>query len=297
VPLSQGVTSITRKPFGSVRGYTMACWDAKRMEHLPLPRAVGPYTVVRTTKRFNTTAVAMQFGTFQVLSSDGMKWTDTVALGDGNVSFAINEPLNCYSRGVRLQPGSTGFTCVPSAISVNIINPNALQTTNGVVYAGILNVQAPFNNESVTWQQKWEEMIEYQSPRLMSAGKLALRGVQMDSYPLNMSALSDFLPLLPVGDGTITYNSTAPHSKGFAPMFVYNPNGIPLEYLITVEWRVRFDLSNPASGSHSHHPIASDSQWDSMMKRAVSLGHGVKDMVETIASIGTTVRGAQALMM
>jgi len=70
---------------------------------------------------------------------------------------------------------------------------------------------------------------------------------------------------------------------------IYNPGGATLELLITVEYRVRFDLDHPASASHKYHPIASDSTWDKMTRGAVALGNGVMDIADVVANTGMAV--------
>jgi hypothetical protein len=169
------------------------------------------------------------------------------------------------------------------------MNPNPIGSTAGIVYAGTMNTQVPLANESRTWTALADQFVEFQNPRILSAGKLALRGVQASGYPLNMSAVSDFSPLTQDADGVVTYSTAIPEPVGFTPIMVYNVNSVQLEYLVTTEFRVRFDLSNPASAGHVHHPVASDFQWDKLMKVASAMGNGVVDIAEAVANSGQAI--------
>jgi len=137
----------------------------------------------------------------------------------------------------------------------------------------------------------------------MTAGKLTLRGVQGDSYPLNMAKVSEFTPMDVRSDGTVTYNgSNSYYSGGWAPIVIIN-NGynlattpLTLQFLITIEWRVRFDIGNPAVASHSYHGVASDSDWGKMIEAAASKAHGMLDIVERVANVGSSLAKAGQLV-
>jgi hypothetical protein len=107
-----------------------------------------------------------------------------------------------------------------------------------------------------------------------------------------MTPVSEFTELLPRADGDVVMSEQIEEPTGWAPMLVSNPQRVNLEYLVTTEWRVRFDLLNPASAGHTHHPIHGDGEWDRLMKQANSLGHGVQDIAETVANVGQAVETA-----
>ena len=279
--------------------HSLACWDATKPMHLPLPRAVGPYTTVRVTKRFSSTARDLVFGTYRG-SND--HWTNVCCLEDALGTDPINGTNNVVYHTLPLaglSSGSSGLTATPSAFTVQVMNPEPLNVTGGIVYGGIMNTQAKIVDRTETWDSYMGNFIAYQAPRMMSAGKLALRGVKASSYPLSMSQLSEFTPLGVFSDTTTTLSTAnaghvEPH--GFAPILVNNPQSIDLEYLVTVEFRVRFDLLNPASAGHTHHPVSSDSTWDAMIRKAVALGHGFIDIVDTVANAGSAASKVAALM-
>lgn len=236
-------------------------------------------------------------------------WSNTIAWGSSSLSSPVNgtNATNVYCTsvpGVAVGAEST-FTCVPSAMSVQVMNTNALQDTSGMVIAAVCPTQLSLVDNTRTWSDFTNEFTAYMRPRLMSAPKLALRGIQMNSYPLNMSTLSDFQTIQDYSDGPITWitQSSDPAASqelsGFAPMVVLNTHGTNLSYAVTVEYRVRFDISNPAVASHRHQGITSDLTWDKMIKSAIALGNGVRDIADVVATAGNAVRAitgpAQAL--
>lgn len=295
--LAQGVGSVPRNAFGSRRGNSLSCWDAKLPHHLALPRAVGPYLTIRTTRRLASTDDCFVFGAMRETNNgaDQGWWSDTCAWSSVNSTVGITSAGNSKRWYMPLSGAADGMTLVPSAVSVQVLNPNALQTTSGIIYAGVMNTQCRLLGRTETWEEYWDRFVEFQNPRLLSAAKLALRGVQINSFPLSMSQISEFTQLDYTGtDATMTM-SGVPETVGWAPIMVYNPQGVNLEYLVTTEWRVRFDLANPASAGHVHHPIASDGTWNKLMTQASSLGNGVRDIADVIASVGQAAEGLQVL--
>jgi hypothetical protein len=200
---------------------------------------------------------------------------------------AISDPGNVSYQTMPLQTLGAAATLVPAALSVQVMNANALQTTNGVSYIGRMNIHGMRPGDIRTVQTFADEFVSYQTPRLMANPRLCLRGVQLDSAPLDMNDLSDFTHINPLNDTDgVQYAIDQPYSAGWAPIVVYNPGETKLEYLVTIEWRIRFDLSNPASGGHIHHPIATDSMWDRLTRMAFALGNGVRDISQVAETVG-----------
>jgi len=216
--------------------------------------------------------------------------TDVSALNPIN-----GNPANARSFTLPLDGLGDAATVVPSAISVQIMCPTALQSASGIVYAGVMNTQAKIGGRSENWVSYMDKFVQFQSPRLLAASKLALRGVQINSYPLNMAEVSKFTALDRTGDTEFVLGSDSLEPAGWAPIMIYNPSGATLEVLITMEFRVRFDLDHPASASHSHHPIASDSTWDKLVRQASALGNGVMDIADVVANTGMAVGRAMAV--
>ena len=298
--LAQGAGKTVSKAFGSSKGHGLECWDAFHPCHLALPRAVGPYTVVRTTSLLTSSDKVNIFGAFQyrVPGFPEDKWSTTVCLSSVTSTAPINGPGNTFAKSIPLPgAGTTGssLTAVPSAISVQVMNPNPLQTTQGICAGAVSMTQLNLKGRVETWNDFSSEFISYMRPRLMSAGKLALRGVQMDSYPLNMTACSAFAPVIDPPEGAFDWTlNSALTPMGWAPLVFINSSDSPLElkFLVTVEWRVRFDMGNPAVSSHHNHGVTSDSKWSNMIDSAVGRGHGVLDIVEKVANTGAAVLGA-----
>jgi hypothetical protein len=297
IVLAPGTGRVPRNPFGSMRGYGLRCWDAFDVAHAPLPRSVGPYAVVRTTRIFQSNKRVNVFGVVKnpisTLNTD--LWTNIICFQSDDGSLPISATDNTQIKTIPM-PGTTSdedstLSCVPAAMSVQVMNPNALQTTSGLVYAAVCPTQLNLCNNTRTWDDFEDEFTSYMKPRLLSGPKLALRGIQMNSYPLNMGTLATFDKCVTYSDSTITWTAGLGDTSnvsldGLAPMVVVNRNNINLTYCVSVEWRVRFDISNPAVASHKHHGITSDTAWDSMVKAATNLGNGVRDIAEVVASAG-----------
>ncbi len=303
--LAQGTGRTVRRPFGSTQRATgLEGWDAFSPAHLPLPRSVGPYTVTKTTTLITSNDRVNIIGCFQehLASGETLAWTNLGMIKSVDSSLPINGTTNTFLHAVPFPGNGTlqgsGITAVPAAISVQVMNSNPLQSTEGIVAAAVCQTQLDLRGRSETWAEFGNEFISFMRPRLMSAGKLALRGVQLDSYPLDMNKLSDFRPILGVADTNFTWNENARiHPAGFAPIVIINQASgevppLSLNLLITVEWRTRFDIGNPAVSSHSHHGVTSDQHWDSLIKKAVDRGSGALDIVERVANMGYSLANA-----
>jgi hypothetical protein len=297
--LAQGVGRVP--PGGVVTGreqVSLSCWDATMPQHLALPRAVGPYLIVRTTRRFSSSARALVAGFFQRpetnVGADAGNWSNICAVEDvvaGNPINGANNAVFLRNQIDSISVGSSATTVCPAAITLQIMNPEALSGTVGMVYAGVMNTQAAWGGRTETWDDAMERFVQFQAPRIMSAGKLCLRGVKVSSYPLDMSKASEFTQLdAPSSDAPSTWGTASFIPEGFAPIVVYNSLGTNLEYLVTQEWRVRFDLTNPASGAHRHYPMSTDWTWDALMRKAIAMGNGVRDIAEAIADSKTAMR-------
>jgi hypothetical protein len=256
--------------------------------------------VIRTSVNFSSSNSNVIFSLFR--SNDGIgrseSWQNSIALTGVDGSMALNATNNAFRHTLDVASFGKAATFAPSAFSVQIMNPGALASTDGMVFAGVMKSAADLGGDTRTWDALGKSFISYQAPRMMAAGKLALRGVQVNSYPLNMAAISDFLSMGSDSDGLVTWTESADlNGCGFAPIYVHTTEAaLKLNYLVTVEWRVRFDFSHPAASGHVHHPVASDSTWDRVLRTATSLGSGVLDIAEVVANNGEALGRAAALM-
>jgi hypothetical protein len=307
--IKQGVGMVVKKPFGSRRvrpgkfairnkiSSRKAALCALTNLHLPLPRAVGAYTVTKTTTIIDSARTVMLFGCFKGnrVNHPDAAWFDTVAVGSANPSNPINGASNA-GFWIDTALSSSGFnSCrvVPAAITVQVMCPKNLQSADGITYIGRSKQVLDLMGDTRTWTELANELVSFSAPRLCSAGKLALRGVKVDAIPYNMSQLADFTPRGLVAaapfDKTWNEGSFEAQFEGFAPIFVYNKNNVELQYLVTVEWRTRFDPGNPAYAGHTYHPIASDTCWNDTVRGMEEEGHGVVDMAEGIVDFGDAV--------
>lgn len=296
---AQGVAAVTRTPFQMGRGKgnpnrPLQYLDATLPMHLSLPRSVGPYTVIRTTQIVSS-STRMNFFAFMASNVGGAatdeQWVAACGMSDVAAATAIGGSLNCQ---LRPMVGMDGLkeSCVvsPAALTVQVMNPEALVSTTGITYQGRSTSQYELENSTRTWDTLGTEFVQFMSPRLCSAGKLALRGTKISSYPLDMSEISNFRGIRPFTDfgatGIFTWNSQSIRPAGFAPVVIYNPNSVDLQFLVTMEWRVRFDPSNPAAGSHTQHGVTTDALWDKVTSMSAAMGHGVEDIADTVARMG-----------
>lgn len=310
--IKQGVGMVVKKPFGSgksrpgkfaIRNKNLsrkAALCALNNLHLPLPRAVGAYTVAKTTTIIDSSRSVMLFGPIKGnrVNHPETSWFDVVAVGSARPGDPINATNNA-GFWIDTALSSSGFaSCrlVPAAITVQVMCPKNLQSADGITYIGRCKQVLELMGDTRSWSTLAEELVSFSAPRLCSAGKLALRGVKVDAIPYNMSQLADFCPRAIVSrdpfDKTWDEGSFDGQFEGFAPIFCYNKNNVDLQYLVTVEWRVRFDPSNPAYAGHTYHPIASDSCWNDTIRGLEAEGHGVVDMAEGVVDFGDAALAA-----
>lgn len=318
----QGVGEVSAPRYGSCDvGRVINGFDANHPSHLPLPLQTGPYMVMRVTTKISADEAksVMMFGTFRTQYQDnnvslqgGVTVVGPQALKDGWSSVCAvggnkGQPVKFNTTKWYPQPleqlGSSA-TITPSALSVQIMNSSAISDSSGIVYAARLKTQFRGQDQTRSWGSLGDEMVSFMQPRLLSAGKIALRGVKVDSVPLNTFELQDFDQVLDPGQftGELPYTayesswsseataSSEPNvvnsSKGFAPIIVYNPDNVSLEYLVTTEYRVRFDIGHPAASTHKLHHPSSQNEWSNAIAKVMATGHGVLDIVESVSSLG-----------
>lgn len=310
--IKQGATATPRQPFGGSRrkpasrpssAMIRRYLNATLSDHLPLPRTTGPYTVVRLTNLFSLDNEVVMFSPEIFEKGNGtMSWTNLIGRASVNAANPVNASNNCVALSMTSLRSLDALTqVVPAALTVQVMNPEAVQTTSGMVWGGISRTQLPIGTTTTAWSTYGDEFISLMTPRVMSAAKLAFRGVIGNAYPLNMSELSNFHQLTHSSSAasqiTTTWNlssGTIPETdgqpKGMTPIVFVNPNRVGLVYQVTVEYRVRFALSNPAAAGHVQHKAGSTALWDAVMFAAGAAGHGLLDIAEQVAADG--MRGA-----
>lgn len=276
----------TAKPQTIVNGL-----DAFDSSHVPLPRAVGDYTVIRTTEVFSADNQFNLLGPVRngALTTGGPEsWSSICALQCNNNetgNFAINSANGTRSKVFTAMstPAWAEARCTPAAFTVKIMNPEALQTTSGIVYVGRARQMLNPGGSTRTWDTLANELVSYSSPELCAAGRLALRGVKIDAVPYDMNALAEFRNLRQDSAQQFQWSSDSLQFDGFAPIFVYNPNNVDLQIMVCCEWRVRFDPSNPAYATHTYHRPSTPGYWDRVQRVGSALGNGVMDLAEKSA--------------
>lgn len=271
----------TAKPQTVIQGL-----DAFDSSHVPLPRAVGDYTVIRTTEVVPADESFNLLGPVKINGSFSDTWSNICAFQSVDANLAVGATNNTKRRTFSsMETGSWGDARItPAAFTVKIMNPEALQTTNGIVYIGRARQMLNPGGSTRTWGELANELVSYSSPELCAAGRLALRGVKVDAVPYDMNSLADFRPLNQnIGTAAFTWQNDSSLFDGFAPIFVYNPNRVNLQLMICCEWRVRFDPSNPAYASHTYHRPSTMGYWDRVQRIGSALGNGVMDLAEKSA--------------
>ncbi len=317
-----GALAVPGMAFGcNGRGTIEQAFDATHPYHLALPRPVAPYTTIRLSVPLTTTKKVLFFGTELVDSSltdvvGGQEWSNIICRADGlsGAAGAINGTNECATAALATLNFGRACTVVPAAFTVQIVNGSSISSENqGPVYIGTSDTQLNLAGDTRSWFTLASQLVQMKAPRVCMSTKLAFRGVKVSAAPMNMSELANFYHFNDdVSSGSAFNNTTWDGGTsderangrpcGFTPIFVYNPSAVNLTYLVTVEYRMRFDLTNPASAGHTAHKPGSFAAWS-----AATLDPGlraVKDISDTVARVGQAVgavsgafRAAQNLPM
>lgn len=303
VVLAQGAAAAPRRNFGTQGvgkrasvGSLMRCLDARVPRTLGLPRAVGPYTIIRTTRLHQSDGDFIMFAPFLygTPNSQGWRWRNWCGVEDVASGTAISGASNTKPMIMPMDELGDAVEVVPAGLTVQVMNPESLQNATGVFAMTRVNQQLSLGGSTDTWEDLKQRVISFYTPRLLTGGKLALRGVKCSAYPLNMSEYSSFMPLAKTGNAAFTWEGAGLAPGALSPIVFVQQNEIPktMEFLVTIEWRVRFDPGNPATASHIHHDTLSDEAWNAVVKGMSSCGHGVEELSEDVAEAGAMGYGA-----
>lgn len=304
VVLAQGALAVPRKNFGSKMegrknvSALVRCLDARVPRTLGLPRAVGPYTVIRTTRLHASAANFVMFNPFMNTTGGNDRWLnwcgiESVVSSDPILGTHNTAPINMPMLGL-----DAACEVVPAALTVQVMNPSSLQSADGVFAMARVNQSLSMGRSgTISYDELASRFVSFYTPRLLTGGKLALRGVKCSAYPLDMTEYAAFLPVRQDITLPFTWNENIKPSALTPIVFVQN-NAIPqiLEFMITIEWRVRFDPGNPATASHSFHNTLADECWNDVIRAASSTGHGVEELAEVVADGGALIAGAAMAM-
>lgn len=296
--LAQGAGAVPRRNFGtngcgkkqSVMSM-VKCLDARLPRTLGLPRAVGPYTVIRTSSVVASSSFLTIFSPM-TLKSSATRWANWCGVTAVDDTLPMNAVDNTKPIIMPLSALDGAAEAVPSAMTVQVMNPASLQTAEGTFFMSRISQQLAMGGTTQTWQQVAASLIAYFSPRLMTGGKLALRGVKCDAMPLDMSEYSSFKPIEKTGYEPFTWNAAS--GEGWAtpaalsPIVFMQANNTPqtMNFLVTIEWRVRFDPGSAAAASHTHHDTLPDESWNEVVRHMSAAGHGVQELSEDTSDAG-----------
>lgn len=297
VVLAQGALATPKRNFGTnkvgVKGSgdmstkaLVKCLDARIPKTLGLPRPVGPYTVIRTTRLHQSSAGFIMFAPF--FNDVAGKWYDWCGVEEVVYTDPVTGTNNTRPVNMPMLGLAEACEVVPAALTVQVMNPAALQDADGVFAMARVNQQMPLGNSAatLTYEEMAARVVSFYSPRLMTGGKLSLRGVKCDSYPLDMTEYANFAAVSRF-TGLVTWVQSI-QPAALAPIVFIQNNAIPktLEFMVTIEWRVRFDPGNPATSSHTYHDSLPDRCWNSVISDMSAAGHGIVELSEEVATLG-----------
>jgi hypothetical protein len=234
------------------------------------------------------------FAPFYDLNTE--RWFDWCGVEAVDSALSVSGPSNTNPINMPMLGLESACEVVPAALTVQVMNPASLQNADGLYAMARVNQQLNVGGSTVTYDNLAARVVSFYAPRILTGGKLALRGVKSNAYPLDMSEYSKFSPIVNIDD-PFSWTSRQ-RSSALSPIVFVQQNTTPraIEFMVTIEWRVRFDPGNPATASHTHHDTLPDEIWNGVVKAASSVGPGVEELAEDAAAFGL-LRGAAALAM
>lgn len=308
IVLTQGAVAPPRRNFGSGKPGNKSipklvqCLDARVPRTLGLPRAVGPYTIIRTTTLHESSRRYIQFCPFlseYPSAGFGEVWYNWCGVQDVDSTLGITATNNTTPIMMPMTELGQAAEVVPAAMTVQVMNAAALDSASGIFAMGRVNQALALGGSAatLTWDQMVTNFISFYSPRMLTGGKLCLRGVKCSSYPLDMSEYSNFAPLDSSHAGNFSW--TDGHRPGALAPIVFvqkSATTVSIQFMITIEWRVRFDPGHPATATHTHHDTLADAAWNDVIKSMSNVGHGVEELSEDVAAGGALAAGVAAMV-
>jgi hypothetical protein len=257
--------------------------DARQPGNPPLPRAVGPYTTVPVTKHFYSSAKELLVGPLYISeASEPEDWGNAIALASVDSAVAVGGANNT-SVFTSDAIGTTGWNdamIVPASVTVVVSNSAALLNTAGDVFVGRTTQQINWGAGTLPWADKMAGVTAYSAMHPVSAADLNQHPKQVDLLPLDMNAYSAFRPIRNYfTGGTNTTWGANMRFAAFSPAFIHNPTQVTLTVSVTIQYRVRFDPSNPAYGGGTLHLAAPPGYWDRLLAYAQQAGTMAHDVV------------------
>ena len=304
-------TRAARRRNGNGRMHKLSCLDAFSKHNLGLPRAVGDYTYVTTIDNITVTGAGREqlyvFTPFCFMNdgSQGLNFTSYFAYSseapnpapqtDLFINSNPEDRIRLYNSTAIADAMLAGVEMVPAAMSIRVTCPSAMQTATGQFFLGKWNVAAD-PREYTTYKALANGFMAYGQPRPLTAARLAMRGVQVDAMPRNMSDCSEFLHS--AANSTAGSQDIEPYPfanasgtwSGFSPIFLVvedsTTSNTTLNVQIAIKWRYRFSAVNPACKTHAYQPVAPDTIWNDVCAAASDVGHGVKVIADKAEDLG-----------
>jgi len=257
------------------RNFRLA-FNALSNAHIPLPRQTGPYSVFSMSKVITTTDVVGIFGFFKVrqsgagaaIAGDAPSITNVCAVTSVASGTAVGAASNARSWGVDFSGLGVATTISPYAYTVQINCGTAIGSATGLVSFVQNMSELQLGGTARTWDTFAQQMQSGARMRTCSAGEIAWRGKMSHGVPIDPSDMEAFYGHIHHSDSTFTWNEGGDGNwtNHICPMatsqlVVYNPSGATLTYTITLQYRLRYDISDPSYSTHTTHAASTDGEW------------------------------------
>lgn len=271
--------------------------------HIPLPISTGKYNVIRVCADFTSDNYLTLIGAMDYASAGSHTYHDSVWTNYGGIAKAQGTDLMTGQWSALALPSPTGndsrgfASVVPSAVSVQVLNPASLNTAAGVVYMGrcstILSGVEGSDTRNVA--DFCNALLSYSSSKRISGARLAMSPQQINCVPADLNDLTAFRELGPPSDQASPQTSFAWDTNydfaGFKPAYIINPQKQTLSYRVCIEYRVRLSPFNPMHNTQQLHKPVSHDMWHKIVGTAESVGHGVED-AGVVGAAGYMMSGA-----
>jgi len=257
----------------------------------PLPRSVGPYipeTLTYITSGMNYTTSL--WGPIKFKAAQGDYWRSSVGIAGIAGGSAINAANNARIIAPIDMSAYAKASMVPASVTVQVMNPAALQTTAGNVYVVRCNQLIKLAGSSTLWDNLANQIVSRSNSLPMSAAGLNQRPVKIDCVPLDMTSYSQFERLSNNSTGTFTFDSDDHSFDTMSPVLIYNPDAVALTVAVTIKWRMRLDPGIPGYGAGLPQKAAPPGYWDRALAYAQSFGNAARAAVTSDEAMALTTR-------
>lgn len=224
--------------------------------HLTLPRAVAPYSVVRTivNQPLTTSDRGKMLVIQPMINKDGdvAAFTNCVGWITDTDQSSGDVPTTTPPTGINMPAvGNTGVECVPAAITVRITCPSPLISATGQLFLGRWNVPGDRRNYT-NYGDMEKGFLAFAKPEPYTAAMMATCARQVSAIPRDFNDYCEFHKYIDndFSDSLVPWGGMTPIIMALSPV-----GGVATQYniQICVEWRYRFKMDDPAASSHHFH--------------------------------------------